>query len=254
MLTWFYFSESQLERIKPFLFFVSMADASSTVSYTSSTRTSVEGGSCWARPAQDPVQSVFQVEQTQCFNNHFTGLANQTLFDGSLMLDSTYLKAHRTAAILLKKGILHVSSVVQKEDWIPNFMPLVTATGGPSCFCWLKGRSGLQRFSRSPVPSSRYLYVSGRRRLWRGLAAGISESQGDGSLHTTQQTRNTAFSFDKALYKCKAPAVSAKLNWSPRHVRGQTLLVWDCPMIRVAFARCILVPMRQRWCESHSAC
>ena len=34
MLTWFYFSESQLERIKPFLFFVSMADASSTVSYT----------------------------------------------------------------------------------------------------------------------------------------------------------------------------------------------------------------------------
>ena len=36
MLTWFYFSESQLERIKPFLFFVSMADASSTVSYTSS--------------------------------------------------------------------------------------------------------------------------------------------------------------------------------------------------------------------------
>jgi hypothetical protein len=56
------------------------------------------------------------VEQTQCFNNHFTGLANQTPFDGSLMLDSTYLKAHRTAAILLKKGILHVLSVVQKED------------------------------------------------------------------------------------------------------------------------------------------
>ena len=145
MLTWFYFSESQLERIKPFLFFVSMADASSTVSYTSSTRTSVEGGSCWARPAQDPVQSVFQVEQTQCFNNHFTGLANQTLFDGSLMLDSTYLKAHRTAAILLKKGILHVSSVAQKEDWIPNFMPLMTATGGPSCFCWPKDRSAITR-------------------------------------------------------------------------------------------------------------
>ena len=63
-----------------------------------------------------PCTIGFQVEQTQCFNNPFTGLANQTLFDGSLMLDSTYLKAHRTAAILLKKGILHVSSVVQKED------------------------------------------------------------------------------------------------------------------------------------------
>ena len=31
------------------------------------------------------------------------------------MLDSTHLKAHRTAASLLKKGILYVSSVAQKE-------------------------------------------------------------------------------------------------------------------------------------------
>ncbi len=37
-------------------------------------------------------------------------------FDVSLMLDTTYLKAHRTAASLLKKGSLHVSSVAQKED------------------------------------------------------------------------------------------------------------------------------------------
>lgn len=39
-----------------------------------------------------------------------------------------------------------------------------------------------------------------------------------------RRTRNTAFSFDKALYKCKAPAVSAKLNRSPRHVEGK--LFW----------------------------
>ena len=38
----------------------------------------------------------------------FTELANKTSFDGSLMIDSTHLKAHRTAARLLKKGILHV--------------------------------------------------------------------------------------------------------------------------------------------------
>jgi hypothetical protein len=43
-------------------------------------------------------------------------LANKTPFDGSLMIDSTHLEAYRTAAILLKKGILHVSSVAQKED------------------------------------------------------------------------------------------------------------------------------------------
>ena len=69
------------------------------------------------------------------FNKIFIELANKTPFDGSLMIDSTHLEAHRTAAILLKKGILHVSSVAQKEDGIPNCMPFMTATGGPSCFC-----------------------------------------------------------------------------------------------------------------------
>ena len=36
------------------------------------------------------------------------GVFNKIFFDGSLMIDSTHLKAHRTAASLLKKGILHV--------------------------------------------------------------------------------------------------------------------------------------------------
>lgn len=42
------------------------------------------------------------------FNKIFIELTNKTPFDGSLMIDSTHLEAHRTAAILLKKGILHV--------------------------------------------------------------------------------------------------------------------------------------------------
>ena len=42
------------------------------------------------------------------FNKIFTELANKIPFDGSLMIDSAHLKAHRTAASLLKKGILHV--------------------------------------------------------------------------------------------------------------------------------------------------
>lgn len=53
----------------------------------------------------------------------------------SLMLDSTHLKAHRTAVSLLKKGILHVSPVEQKVAWIPNSISFVTGMGGPSCFC-----------------------------------------------------------------------------------------------------------------------
>ncbi len=48
-------------------------------------------------------------------NKIFNKLAKYTPFDGSLMLDSTHLKTHRTAASLLKKGILHVSPVEQKE-------------------------------------------------------------------------------------------------------------------------------------------
>ena len=63
------------------------------------------------RPAHNAVQPLCQVEQAR-----FIELANKTPFDGSLMIDSTHLEAHRTAAILLKKGILHVSSVAQKED------------------------------------------------------------------------------------------------------------------------------------------
>ena len=54
----------------------------------------------------------------------------------------------------------------------------------PAFADWRAGQR-LQRCRHSPAPPSRYLYVSGRRRLWRELAAGISESQGDGSLDTT---------------------------------------------------------------------
>lgn len=50
------------------------------------------------------------------FNKISITWKNNMSFDVSLMLDTTYLKAHRTAASLLKKGSLHVSSVAQKED------------------------------------------------------------------------------------------------------------------------------------------
>lgn len=43
------------------------------------------------------------------FSRVFTELTNQTPSDGSLMIDSTHLKAHRTAASLCKKEVLRVS-------------------------------------------------------------------------------------------------------------------------------------------------
>ena len=43
-----------------------------------------------------------------------TGASSATSSMGSLMFDSTHLKTHHMASILLKKRILHVSSVEQK--------------------------------------------------------------------------------------------------------------------------------------------
>ena len=63
------------------------------------------------------------------FNNIFIELANRIPFDGSLMIGSTHLKAHRTAASLLKRGILRASWDEPKEGQIPSFMPFVTVMG-----------------------------------------------------------------------------------------------------------------------------
>lgn len=79
MRTLFYLSESQLELIKPFF------PRSHGV------------------PVVDDRRVVIGV-----FDKIFTKWANKTPFDGSLMLDTTHLKAHSTAAILLKKRILRI--------------------------------------------------------------------------------------------------------------------------------------------------
>ena len=48
------------------------------------------------------------------FNNIFAELAKAAGKDGRLMIDATHLKAHRTAASLLKKGLFPAASDVQK--------------------------------------------------------------------------------------------------------------------------------------------
>ena len=50
------------------------------------------------------------------FNNIFAELAEAAGNDGRLMIDATHLKAHRTAASLLKKGLFPDVSDAQKED------------------------------------------------------------------------------------------------------------------------------------------
>ena len=50
------------------------------------------------------------------FNNIFTELAKVTPTDKRLMIHATHLKAHRTAASLLKKGLFPAASDAQKVD------------------------------------------------------------------------------------------------------------------------------------------
>ena len=43
--------------------------------------------------------------QAGVFNRIFQALVGESTATGTIMIDSTHLKAHRTAAILLKKGL-----------------------------------------------------------------------------------------------------------------------------------------------------
>src|SRR5512136_1642634 len=48
------------------------------------------------------------------FDRIFQSLASKGPKPESIMIDSTHLKAHRTAASLLKKGVLHAASGVRR--------------------------------------------------------------------------------------------------------------------------------------------
>ena len=111
----FIFSESQLERIKPFFPRSHGAPRVDGRRVASGIIYVIKHGLQWKEapaehgPHTDAVQPALSGGAGSVSSTiTFTGLANKTPFDGSLMLDSTHLKAHRTAAILLKKGILHV--------------------------------------------------------------------------------------------------------------------------------------------------
>ena len=121
MRTLFYLSENQLERIKPFFprshgaLRVDDRRVVSDIIYV------IKHGLQWKdvpdeyRPHRSLYNRLVRWSKRGVFKKNFNKLSNQTPFDGSLMLDSTHLKVRRTAASLLKKGILHVSSAEQKE-------------------------------------------------------------------------------------------------------------------------------------------
>lgn len=115
MRTLFYLSESQMERISPFfprshVSPVPMAGTSSAAFFTLS---NMDFSGKDAPAEYGPYKTLYnrfvRWSRLGVFSRIFTELANQTPFDGSLMIDSTHLKAHRTAASLRKKGAPRVS-------------------------------------------------------------------------------------------------------------------------------------------------
>jgi len=65
------------------------------------------------------------------FERIFEALAAESRATGTVMIDATHLKAHRTAASLLKKGLFRAVSDAPGEGSTPSFMRSVTATANP---------------------------------------------------------------------------------------------------------------------------
>lgn len=66
------------------------------------------------------------------FDRIFVALSEEAGTPERLMIDSTHLKAHRTAASLLKKGHFPVASDAPRAASTPNFTPSATARAGRS--------------------------------------------------------------------------------------------------------------------------
>ena len=108
----FYLSAEQLERIKPFFprsHGIPRVDDRKVISgiiYV------IKHGLQWKDAPREygPYKTLYnrflRWSRMGVFNNIFTELAKTAGQDGQVMIDATHLKAHRTAASLLKKGAL----------------------------------------------------------------------------------------------------------------------------------------------------
>ena len=65
------------------------------------------------------------------FDRIFQALADESAATGTVMIDATHLKAHRTAASLLKKGLFRAVSDAQGAGSTRSSMPSATLTANP---------------------------------------------------------------------------------------------------------------------------
>lgn len=117
----FYLSSEQLERIKPFFPLSHGVSRVDDLKVLSGIIYVIKYGLQWKDAPREygPYKTLYnrfvRWSRMGVFNKIFAELAKTTSTDVRLMIDATHLKAHRTAASLLKKGLFPAASGVQKE-------------------------------------------------------------------------------------------------------------------------------------------
>ena len=116
----FYLSAKQLERIKPFFPLSHGIPHVDDLKVISGIIYVIKHGLQWKDAPREygPYKTLYnrflRWSRMGVFNNIFTELAKTAGKDGRLMIDATHLKAHRTAASLLKKGLFPAVSDAQR--------------------------------------------------------------------------------------------------------------------------------------------
>jgi len=118
----FYLSQEQLEMIRPYFPLSHGAPRVDDLRVISGIIYVIKHGLQWKDAPYEygPYKTLYnrfvRWSRMGVFNSIFTELAKATPPDGRLMIDATHLKAHRTAASLLKKGLFPAVSDAQKAD------------------------------------------------------------------------------------------------------------------------------------------
>lgn len=166
MRTLFYLSQSQMERISPFFprshgIPVSMTGASSVAFFTLSNMASVEGCSCGYVPYKTLYNRFVRWSRLGVFSRLFTERANQTPFDGSLMITPLTSRSTARRQACAKKGLYatHRPDKGRIEFQTPCGLRRTWA----ACSASADRRTGqrLQGSGHSPARSSRRGHLSG---------------------------------------------------------------------------------------------
>jgi transposase len=116
----FYLSAEQFERLKPFFPLSHGVSRVDDMRVLSGIIYVIKHGLQWTDAPREygPYKTLYnrfvRWSRLGVFNNIFVELAKTVGKDGRLMIDATHLKAHRTAASLLKKGLFPAASGAQK--------------------------------------------------------------------------------------------------------------------------------------------